>query len=82
MMQELVKMDFYVVFFLGIWIMDIVDFVQICLVLYIFMFFVWDYNNLFVDDIDVGSYNMFFFYVFSDSDILMFILDIFLILYF
>lgn len=82
MMQELVKMDFYVVFFLGIWIMDIVDFVQIYLVLYIFMFFVWDYNNLFVDDIDVGSYNMFFFYVFSDSDILMFILDIFLILYF
>lgn len=82
MMQELVKMDFYVVFFLGIWIMDIVDFVQILLVLYIFMFFVWDYNNLFVDDIDVGSYNMFFFYVFSDSDILMFILDIFLILYF
>lgn len=82
MMQELVKMDFYVVFFLGIWIMDIVDFVQIFLVLYIFMFFVWDYNNLFVDDIDVGSYNMFFFYVFSDSDILMFILDIFLILYF
>lgn len=82
MMQELVKMDFYVVFFLGIWIMDIVDFVQIFLVLYIFMFFVWDYNNIFVDDIDVGSYNMFFFYVFSDSDILMFILDIFLILYF
>lgn len=82
MMQELVKMDFYVVFFLGIWIMDIVDFVQIFLVLYIFLFFVWDYNNLFVDDIDVGSYNMFFFYVFSDSDILMFILDIFLILYF
>lgn len=82
MMQELVKMDFYVVFFLGIWIMDIVDFVQIFLVLYIFMFFVWDYNNFFVDDIDVGSYNMFFFYVFSDSDILMFILDIFLILYF
>lgn len=82
MMQELVKMDFYVVFFLGIWMMDIVDFVQILLVLYIFMFFVWDYNNLFVDDIDVGSYNMFFFYVFSDSDILMFILDIFLILYF
>lgn len=82
MMQELVKMDFYVVFFLGIWMMDIVDFVQIFLVLYIFMFFVWDYNNLFVDDIDVGSYNMFFFYVFSDSDILMFILDIFLILYF
>lgn len=82
MMQELVKMDFYVVFFLGIWIMDIVDFVQIFLVLYILMFFVWDYNNLFVDDIDVGSYNMFFFYVFSDSDILMFILDIFLILYF
>lgn len=82
MMQELVKMDFYVVFFLGIWIMDIVDFVQIYLVLYIFLFFVWDYNNLFVDDIDVGSYNMFFFYVFSDSDILMFILDIFLILYF
>lgn len=75
-------MDFYVVFFLGIWIMDIVDFVQIFLVLYIFLFFVWDYNNLFVDDIDVGSYNMFFFYVFSDSDILMFILDIFLILYF
>lgn len=82
MMQELVKMDFYVVFFLGIWIMDIVDFVQIFLVLYIFLFFVWDYNNLFVDDIDVGSYNMFFFYVFSDSDILMFILDIFLILYY
>lgn len=82
MMQELVKMDFYVVFFLGIWMMDIVDFVQIFLVLYILMFFVWDYNNLFVDDIDVGSYNMFFFYVFSDSDILMFILDIFLILYF
>lgn len=82
MMQELVKMDFYVMFFLGIWIMDIVDFVQIFLVLYIFMFFVWDYNNFFVDDIDVGSYNMFFFYVFSDSDILMFILDIFLILYF
>lgn len=82
MMQELVKMDFYVVFFLGIWMMDIVDFVQIFLVLFIFMFFVWDYNNLFVDDIDVGSYNMFFFYVFSDSDILMFILDIFLILYF
>lgn len=82
MMQELVKMDFYVVFFLGIWIMDIVDFVQIFLVLYILMFFVWDYNNFFVDDIDVGSYNMFFFYVFSDSDILMFILDIFLILYF
>lgn len=68
MMQELVKMDSYVVPSPGIRTMDTADSAQTPSVPYTLMFSVRDYNNLSADDIDAGSYNTPSSYVPSDSD--------------